>query len=428
MISFRKVTIHLYFKRMKNMKIISLAAVIILLLYVISCKTHVKELKEGQWHGTFLLSNEEIPFVFEIKGSIPESQSAFLINGSEHFPIKSISYREDSVSMSIDLFDAVLTGKIEGNTLTGKFKKLTTEKPDPGISFRAEWGNIPRFASENIPAKLELAGTWDIFFRNGDSTEATVGNFQNEKNGSTTGSILTNTGDYRYLEGIVSGNSFKLSAFSGNSPYLVKGTFTSDSTFSGEFVTSRKATKIEGKRNSKATLADPYSFSGLKEGFKTITFTFPDLTGKPVSLADSKFKGKVVIISILGSWCPNCIDETSYLAPWYKENRNRGVEIIGLAFERKNDFEFAKHTLARLRERFDIQYDLLFAGQSSTAAASQALPALTGITAFPSTIFVDKKGNVRKVHTGFSGPATGKFYEEWKNEFNQLIDNLVAEN
>jgi len=167
--------------------------------------------------------------------------------------------------------------------------------------------------------------------------------------------------------------------------------------------------------------------SKLKEGLSTISFSFPNLDNVPVSLDDPKYKGKVVIVSILGSWCPNCLDETAFLAPWYKENKDRGIEIIGLAFERKNDFNFAKRTLTRLKERFDIRYELLFAGLASTEAASKALPALSGVAAFPSTIFIDKKGNVRKIHTGFSGPATGKFYQEFKDEFNGFINELVAE-
>ena len=134
-----------------------------------------------------------------------------------------------------------------------------------------------------------------------------------------------------------------------------------------------------------------------------------------------------MIVTVLGSWCPNCLDEAAFLAPWYKANKDRGVEIIGLAFERKNDFEYGKRTLSRLKERFDIRYELLFAGLAGTESASNALPALSGISAFPSTIFIDRKGNVRKVHTGFSGPATGKYYQEFQAEFNALIDELLAE-
>ncbi len=391
-----------------------------------ACQTGDNKLKDGRWRGEFVAADQKIPFIFEVTDANTDHPAAFLINGAERFPLKNITYRNDSVIIPVDLYDAVMTAKLTANTLTGKFRKLNTEKPGEGLTFLAVHGDIPRFPGSPETPAGSLAGTWDVLIGSGVQADKTVGVFD-QKEASLTGSILTNTGDYRYLEGAVQGKKFQLSAFSGSSPFLVKGEFTSDSTFTGEFVTARKSTKMEGKRNPKASLADPYSFSKMKEGLSKIEFSFPNLENKPVSLTDPKYKGKVVIVSILGSWCMNCLDETAFLAPWYKKNKERGVEIIGLAFERKNDFQFAKRTLSRLRERFDIQYELLFAGLAGTESASKALPALSGVAAFPSTIFVDKKGNVRKIHTGFSGPATGKFYEEFQRDFNALIDELLAE-
>ena len=142
---------------------------------------------------------------------------------------------------------------------------------------------------------------------------------------------------------MVHGKTFELSAFGGSSPYLLKGEFTGDNSFSGEFITPRKATKITGTRNAKAALPDAYNVTYLKSGFSTVTFSFPNLEGKQVSLSDPAYKGKVVIVTILGSWCPNCLDENKFLSGSYEGNRGRGVEIIGLGFERKNDFESTKN-------------------------------------------------------------------------------------
>jgi thiol-disulfide isomerase/thioredoxin len=165
----------------------------------------------------------------------------------------------------------------------------------------------------------------------------------------------------------------------------------------------------------------------VKDG-KQFDFTFPDaFTGQNTSLSDAKYKGKVVIVTILGSWCPNCIDEASYMAPWYKANKNRGVEIIGLSFERKNDPAFAKTRLEALKKRFDIQYDILFAGLADTQYASSVLPALSEIISFPTTIIVDKSGKVAKIHTGYSGSATGKYYDDFVKEFNHEIDELLKQ-
>ena len=411
---------------MRNFRNPNFILFLYVLLLMVACKPEIKQLREGHWLGAFLIPGHEIPFVFEVTGQSPEQTVVYLINGAERFPLKNITYRNDSVMIPVDLYDAVLEGKLTGNSLSGKFRKLNSEKPGEGIPFKAEAGESPRFPVGKEVPTLALAGTWDIEIGTADKADKTVGFFE-QKESYLTGSILTNTGDYRFLEGTVNGKKFQLSAFSGNSPYLVNCELTSDSTFTGEFVTSRHSSKMAGKRNPKAALADPYSFSKLKEGQTTVEFSFPNLAHELVSLSDPKYKGKVVIISILGSWCPNCMDEAAFLAPWYKENHARGVEIIGLAFERKNDFEFAKRTLTRLKERFDVQYELLFAGLAGTESASKALPALTGIAAFPSTIFIDKKGNVRKIHTGFSGPATGKFYEEFISDFNHVIDGLLNE-
>ncbi|MFM7090567.1 MAG: peroxiredoxin family protein [Bacteroidota bacterium] len=155
-------------------------------------------------------------------------------------------------------------------------------------------------------------------------------------------------------------------------------------------------------------------------------FTFPDaFTGKMVSLKDTKYKGKVIIVTILGSWCPTCVDESMFLSPWYNANKNRGVEIIGLAFERQNDPNFAKSRLEVLKKRFDIKYDLLFAGLADKKFASKVLPALSEVLSFPTTILIDRTGKVYKIHTGYNGPATGKYYEEFVKDFNLDIDRLL---
>jgi len=391
-----------------------------------SCQQKGKLLKEGDWRGVFSLTENEIPFLFEVSGQTPESAIVYLLNGTDKFPLKNITYRNDSVFIPIDLYDAVLKARIDGDQLSGRFVKTATDKSDGGVPFTAKYGKFPRFAVSPEKPEVSLNGTWDMVIGSGDQADKTVGIFE-QKASLLSGSILTTTGDYRFLEGAVQGKRFLLSAFGGSTPYLLKGEFSSDSTFTGEFVTPRRTTEISGVRNSKAALPDAYNVTYLKEGYTTIDFTFPNLNGEQVALSDSRYTGKVVVVTILGSWCPNCLDENTFLAQWYKENKQRGVEIIGLGFERNGDFEAAKKTLTNLKTRLGIQYEILVAGQSGKDNASKALPALNGIASFPTTIFIDKKGNVRKVHSGFSGPATGKFYEEFKVEFNGLIDQLLTE-
>ena len=411
---------------MRDLRWTNLVIVFFVLVGLSSFQQETKTLKEGLWRGVFTVPENEIPFVFEVKGANPENTSIFLINGEDRFQLKNITYRNDSVFIPIDLYDAVLKGKFSENSLQGRLIKLSNGKSDAGVPFKAEYGKIPRFAGSSEAPAISLTGTWDIEIGSGETMEKTVGIFDQKKS-LLTGSILTTTGDYRFLEGVVHGKKFELSAFGGSTPYLLKGEFANDNNFSGEFITPRKTVKLVGKRNAKATLPDAYTVSYLKQGYSTVSFSFPNLDGKKVSLSDPKYKGKVVVVTILGSWCPNCLDENTFLSGWYKANRKRGIEIIGLGFERKNDFESAKKSLTNLKTRLGIEYEILFAGQSGTESASKALPQLNGIASFPTTIFIDKHGNVRKVHSGFNGPATRKFYEEFKSEFNALIDQLVAE-
>lgn len=404
-------------KPMKNMRF--LTTFLALCLALLNLVQAQKAPKNGVWRGTFKVANgQEAPFNFELQG-----KTAYLLNGAERFELKGITQKQDSLFIPVDIYDAVLAAKIiNPNTLAGTFKKFNTSKPDKGIEFSAEYGKKYRFFENPEAASVSLHGNWDVTI--GEGGNKIVGVFEQFGN-KLTGTFLTTTGDYRYFEGTVQGNEFYLSAFSGSSPSLIKGKVSGDNLLA-EMINVRGAQAVKGTRNDKATLPDAYTLTSIKEG-TTFDFTFPDaFTGKPVSLKDAKYKGKAVIVTILGSWCPNCLDEATFLAPWYKANRKRGVEIIGLAFERKNDPEFAKTRLEILKKRFGIEYDILFAGLADKDYASKALPALSAVLSFPTTILIDKEGKVSKIHTGYTGPATGKYYEEFVKEFNRDIDEVLA--
>ncbi|MFT3993936.1 MAG: TlpA disulfide reductase family protein [Dysgonomonas sp.] len=401
----------------------------IILLGFISCTEKVKDnkLKDGQWRGEFLVAEDQkAPFVFDVTNAETDSATVTLVNGAERVHLTGIKYSGDTVIIPIEAFDAQLVGVIKDGKLTGALKKI--EKPDdPGILFDAVWGNVLRFDPVSITTTNSPIGKWDVQFVNekGDTTN-NVGIFE-LKNNILTGSILTNTGDLRYLEGNLTSDGFQLSAFSGSSPRLLTAVFEGTNDFVGKLYTVRGVTKLIGKRNPNAALADPFSLTQLKKGYNSLSFTFPNSKGKQISLSDPQYKGKVVIVSILGSWCPNCLDELEFLVPWYNENKDRGVEIVGLAFEYKDSPEAVNATLDRLIKRYNIPYEVLYAGKPGDESTAKALPALDRVKSYPTTIFIDKKGVVRKIHTGFSGPATGLFYDDFKTEFNHLIDELLAE-
>jgi thiol-disulfide isomerase/thioredoxin len=148
-----------------------------------------------------------------------------------------------------------------------------------------------------------------------------------------------------------------------------------------------------------------------------------------VSLQDKAFRNKVVIIQIMGSWCPNCMDETRFLSDYYKKNKDRGIEVIALAYERTANYNESRKSLQSFKSRFDITYPVLITGVavSDTLRTEKTLPRIKKILGFPTTIFIDKKGRVRKISTGFNGPGTGDHYEIFKKEFNELVDGLLKE-
>lgn len=379
----------------------------------------------GKWRGIFKINPElEIPFNFEIR-NVKGTEKLFFINAEENFEGGIIRQSPDSLFIKLDQFDNELAFKIEGDGLSGTLRKQDhSGRPTAVI---AERGKDYRFAATGKPAAADFSGTYDVVFTGANGKEdKTVGLFKQTGN-KLSGTFLKITGDSRYLEGTVEGNDFQLSSFIGSGPSYYKGSFSTDGTIKGAIIGARGSQSFSGTKNSNAALPDAYKLTYLKDGYKTLDFSFPDVNGKKISLKDEKFRDKVVILSITGTWCPNCVDETSFIAPWYKKNKDRGVEVIGIHYEQKTDAEYVKKVLNRFRERFGIEYDQVIAGTADKQVVANSLPALNSFLSFPTTIIINKKGEVAQIHTGYTGPATGKYYDEFVKEFNQEIDKLLAQ-
>ncbi|MDR2449748.1 MAG: TlpA family protein disulfide reductase [Prevotellaceae bacterium] len=390
-----------------------------------SCTAPQRRLHDGAWRAELTVSDgRQAPFLFDVRHAATDTALLTLINGEERVPLAGIHYVADTVIIPIAAYDAEIQARVSGDSLEGRFIRKYIED-DPGIPFKAQRGDAPRFAPPASPATVTIDGTWDVLFVGGKrDTVRNVGVFSTDGQ-VVTGTILANSGDLRFLEGAVTGTGVQLSAFGGLSPYLIEIDFTGADTFQGTLYTARGKTAFVGRRNNRAALADVYALTKLKRGFGRLSFNLPDAGGRLVSLNDARYKGKVVVVSVLGTWCPNCLDEAEYLAQWYRENKDRGVEIIGLAFERKDDAAYAHAAINRLKAQYGVDYEILFAGKVGGDALAKVLPEIDKLSGYPTTFFIDRKGNVAKIHTGFSGPATGAFYEAWKKEFNALIDELL---
>jgi peroxiredoxin len=379
----------------------------------------------GAWRGVFQLRpGVEVPFNFVVKADKNGTVKAWFLNAGESFEGGRVRQTVDSFFISLDQFDNELAFPIGEGALPGVLRRQDgTGTP---LNIKAEPGLSYRFAGEGLKPAGNFSGTYDVTFTsNNGKDEKVVGLFHQDGN-KLTGTFLRITGDSRYLEGIVEGNNFYLSSFIGSGPSYFKGSFTADGHLTGESVGARGSQAFSGLLDPKAALPDPYSLTYLKQGYENFDFSFPDVDGNKISLKDAKYRNKVVIVTIGGTWCPNCIDETSFLAPWYKANRSTGVEVVSIQYERQTDTAFVRKVLTRMRQRYDIQYDQVFGGIADKQGVANSLPALNTFLAFPTTILIDRKGKVVRIHTGYSGPATGQYYEEFVKQFNEEIDALVA--
>ncbi len=381
------------------------------------------KLPNGTWRGVLKTSGSvELPFNFEVKDTAGRQQLS-IINAKERLKVTDVKIQDDSVFIHMPLFDSKFKLQLKASTLTGQYIRHLGDR-NVSMLFTAQHNVKWRFFETPEKAAYNIAGRWLAVFGEGADRDTTVGEFQQTGN-KVTGTFLTTTGDYRFLEGTLSGSKLYLSCFDGGHAFLFTADVQDAQTITNGLFGKTPWTAV---KNANAKLPDAYSLTALKPGYKKIEFSFPDLDGKKVSLNDARFKNKVVILQIMGSWCPNCMDETAYLVNYYKKYHKKGVEVAGLAYERTADFERSKKAVLQEKQHLNIPYPLLLTGYTSNKKeTAKSLPMLNNFLAFPTTIIIDKKGEVRKIYTGFSGPGTGAYYTEFVSGFERLTERLLAE-
>ena len=392
-------------------------------------------LTPGPWRGALATQGQEIPFLFEVKTEAGKPVVYLInkgLNGEERLRCEEISSAGDSTTIRMHAFDAALVVRADGqDKLKGTWVKYDAKDPYR-VPVTAKAGGQQLFPAREADDHGSFGGTWRTEFKDDDNkTYEAVGVFKQDDalKPAVTGTFLTSTGDYRYLNGHRFGNQIELTTFDGSHAFLFTATKQPDGKLKGDFYSGKSGHETwTAVLDPKAKLPDADTLTYLKKGESRLNFKFPNVfEGGAVSPTDPKYRGKVVVVQILGSWCPNCMDETNFLAPWYEKNKARGVEVIGLGYERSPDYKVASARLRAMRERFHVGYDVAVAGVSNKDSVAKSLPQLAKFLAFPTTIFLDKKGNVRKIHTGFAGPGTGKYYQEEVAGFNREVDKLLKE-
>lgn len=413
----------LYFMHSKTLSYLCLLGLVFSACNPSEEKEKTPLLQTGIWRAELELQGQKLPFNFEVSEADSGQYQVHLINGEERLLIDDVVVEGDSLIMPMSFFDTQIRAQIQGEQLSGYFIKNYAE--DYRLPLHATYDESYRFVPGSNQKVEDFGGKWEVQFA--EDSLISVGIFEQQGN-ELTGSFLTTTGDYRFLEGNVEGQTMKLSTFDGEHAYLFEARKQQDGLLQGDYWSGKGFhTTWTARRNEEAKLPDANSLTFLKEGYDKVEFTFPNLEGEAVSLGDEKYQGKVVIVQLFGTWCPNCMDETRFFADWYRRHQQEDVEIIGLAYERKDDFEYASSRVKKMIEKLDVGYDFLIAGVSDKEAASKTLPMLNRVISFPTSIFIDKNGRVRNIHTGFSGPGTGIYYERFVEEFNALMEKLLAE-
>ncbi len=384
--------------------------------------------QQGLWKAQLHRNDGNIiPFVFEWKKE--KGKSVWYIhNATERIRVDNITSTGDSLLVQMPVFESQFRLQYSNKQLTGVWLKGGAVKTQV-IPFTAQLSS-KRFDAA-APAIKNISGKWSVKFAGSKAGEFSVAELQ-QAGTKLSGTFLNPTGDYRYLEGVVTRDSLYLSCFDGGHAFLITGKIDDNKTISGGTFYSGALYK-EGwfaEKDAKASVTETTVAMYVKPGEEKLHFTFKNLQGQPVSIDDAKFKNKVVVIQLMGSWCPNCMDETAFLSNYYNKNKQRGVEVIALAYEYSTDWERSVKSLQKFQQRFKVQYSILNTGVTvnDSLRTEKTLPELTPIKFFPSSVILDKKGKIRKLDTGFNGPATGQHYVAFKKEFEETINTLLLEN
>jgi thiol-disulfide isomerase/thioredoxin len=394
------------------------SVLIVALVAAASCSRQVPSLA-GDWDATIVsLANAEVPFRFVIAGT-PERPTGTFVNGDERMASTGGSFDRGQLVINFDQYGSKVIARLNGGVLEGEYNRTTRGASYP---FRATRAN----AKPKDPNPPSIAGEWKIPTPADRVEKAWL--FIVRQNGADVSAAIQRVdGDSGTLTGSFRDGKLLLSHFSGARPLRLEVTVKPDGTLDllEDSKTPHTALRINDPRAATAgELRDPTQLTRAKDPNAPLVLRFPDLTGTPVSLSDARFQGKVVILSITGSWCPNCHDEAPFYSELYRTYRDRGLEIVMLAFEEGGQLDDPVRLRAFVKQ-YDITYPVLLVGAPNQLPAM--LPQFEDLYAFPTSIYIGRDGRVRGTHAGFSGKATGELYDETTAAISRTIETLLAE-
>ncbi len=382
----------------------------------------------GVWRAEVEQLGRQLPFNFEVTLT-DTGYAVTYLNGPERMPVETVRLEDDGyLELNFPSYSSGLSAQIDGDHMSGEISLARRNKVHR-LPFSARHGQAHRFFPEPAAEYKDFNGRWEVSIQVPafDFTEPALALFT-QRGSTLSGTVQTQVGDYRFLHGEVRGNELYLSTFDGGGTQLWLAQQQEDGSLQGSFDSvTYGAANWTARRNPDFQLPDPNTLTYMKEGEERLQFSFRDLDGQVVTMNDARFENKVVLVVLGGSWCSTCHDEAQFMVPFYENHQDRGLEVIYIMFEYSDVFAEVEPQLRAFQARYDIKHPILFAGDSSRETRSEKLPMLNKIIAFPTTLFVDRRGNVRRIHTAFPGPATGQAHEDYKREFRAFVDLLLSE-
>ncbi len=376
----------------------------------------------GLWLGLLNLNGAELPFHFELEER--SGKPVMVIhNAEERILCDEIALSRDSMFIRMPLYDSELRLRIGSDTLSGiwinRGRKTPATLPFVGLRNRPD-----RFQTTmNDTRPTDISGKWETWFDAGSTDSSlAIGIFRRMETDVVYGTFMTETGDHRFLEGRLINDSLKLSVFDGSHAWLYLGRIDGDRMNGMFYSGNHYKAPFMAKRNPEIRLRDA---SGITTMNGPVSFTLPDCDSVLHSTGDDRYRNRVVIYQVMGTWCPNCMDESVFLDSIYRQRATEGLEVVGLAFERSSEFAKSVPGIRRTVNRLSISYPVVYAGSTDRERIKAVFPAMSGFASFPTTIIADRKGQVVKVHSGFSGPATGEAWELYKRDFSRMLDRLL---
>lgn len=380
------------------------------------------EAESNLWDAWLELPGGKLRFDLEWQSENGEP-GGYIINGDERLEI---TYSQTKVSYVFEFrhYESHVEFRQIEDRLEGTWAIRKGDEKWPHFEFGAE-----RVAKRQPPDESgkKFAGRWKVDFEKSD--DLSVGVFRFDPKLGLLGTFLTSTGDYRYLQGRKEGDAWTFSCFDGAHAFLFRFKEQDDGTLAGNFWSgdSWHETWV-AKRDEDVKLPSGFSVNMWNPNADINSFSFPQVDGVETSLGDEAYQGKVRLIYLFGTWCPNCHDAGEFLKELRDEYGDRGLVVQGLAFELTSDFYRNSEQVRRYWKRHGHEFPVFIAGPADKEKASQAFPLLDRVYSYPTVIFLDEQNHVRAVHAGFSGPATGDAHEKLKKDFRAVIEDILATN